>query len=89
MIEIVIFSWVFAFLICLYAYILHKKYQGSINILKVLIEIIQYKNQKKMKEKELNKIAQEMFGVNYNELGVLGQLIIDDKLKELKPKEDE
>ena len=42
-----------------------------------------------MKEKELNKIAQEMFGVNYNELGVLGQLIIDDKLKELKPKEEE
>jgi len=42
-----------------------------------------------MNDTELNKIAQEMFGVNYNELGILGKWLVDDKLKELKPKEDE
>jgi len=39
--------------------------------------------------KQLNKIAQKMFGVNYNQLGIFGKWEVEDKLKELKSKEDE
>ena len=39
--------------------------------------------------KQLNKIAQKMFGVNYNQLGTFGKWEVEDKLKELKQKEDE
>ena len=37
-------------------------------------------------KKQLNKIAQEMFGVNYEELGKFGKWEVEDKLK---PKKDE
>ena len=33
-----------------------------------------------------NKIAQEMFGVDYDQLGLFGKWEVEDKLK---PKEDE
>ena len=34
-----------------------------------------------MNDTELNKIAQEMFGVNYDELGTFGKWEVEDKLK--------
>jgi|TARA_S200002703_G_scaffold53901_1_gene46571 hypothetical protein len=34
--------------------------------------------------KQLNKIAQEIFGVNYYELGTFGKWEVEDKLKSKK-----
>ena len=36
-----------------------------------------------------NKIAQEMFGVDYNQLGLFGKLEVEDKIKELNQNKDE
>ena len=36
-----------------------------------------------------NKIAQEMFGVDYNQLGLFGKWEVEDKIKELNQNKNE
>jgi len=81
MIEIVIFSWVFAFAICLYAYIKHRLNQKKMNE--------NLKEQLKSLEKHLkwcvdNNKPQEHLDVH---IGVISD--IKQEIKQLKPKKDE